>query len=103
MKKILVMGGNQFVGKEVAKKLLEKNYKVYVLNRGIRKNLDNAIFLKADRKNISEMENILKNIELDVIIDISAYTEEQVEILQRVMKNKFKQYILISSASVISV
>ena len=100
MKKILVMGGNQFVGKEVAKKLLEKNYKVYVLNRGIRKNLDNAIFLKADRKNISEMKNILKNIEIDVIIDISAYTEEQVEILQRVMKNKFKQYILISSASI---
>ncbi len=87
MKKILVMGGNQFVGKEVAKKLLEKNYKVYVLNRGIRKNLDNVIFLKADRKNISEMENILKNIEIDVIIDISAYTEEQVEILQRVMNN----------------
>ena len=79
MKKILVMGGNQFVGKEVAKKLLEKNYKVYVLNRGIRKNLDNVIFLKADRKNISEMKNILKNIEVDVIIDISAYTEEQVE------------------------
>ena len=100
MKKILVMGGNQFVGKEVAKKLLEKNYKVYVLNRGIRKNLDNAIFLKADRKNISEMKNILKNIEIDVIIDISAYTEEQVEILQRVMKDKFKQYILISSASI---
>ena len=71
MKKILVMGGNQFVGKEVAKKLLEKNYKVYVLNRGIRKNLDNVIFLKADRKNISEMENILKNIEIDVIIYIS--------------------------------
>ena len=100
MKKILVMGGNQFVGKEIAKKLLEKNYKVYVLNRGIRKNLDNVIFLKADRKNIFEMKNILKNIDVDVIIDISAYTQEQVEILQRIMKNKFKQYILISSASV---
>ena len=69
MKKILVMGGNQFVGKEVAKKLLEKNYKVYVLNRGIRKNLDNVLFLKADRKNITEMENILKNIKYCKIID----------------------------------
>ena len=95
MKKILVMGGNQFVGKEVAKKLLEKNYKVYVLNRGIRKNLDNVIFLKADRKNISEMKNILKNIEVDVIIDISAYTEEQVEILQRVMKNKVGHFVFV--------
>ena len=50
MKKILVMGGNQFVGKESSKKLLEKNYKVYVLNRGIRKNLDNVIFLKQIEK-----------------------------------------------------
>ena len=100
MKKILVMGGNQFVGKEVAKKLLEKNYKVYVLNRGIRKNLDNVIFLKADRKNISEMKNILKNIDVDIIVDVSAYTERQVDILHKTMKNRFKQYILISSASV---
>ena len=30
----------------------------------------------------------------------SAYTEEQVDILHKVMKNRFKQYILISSASV---
>ena len=35
MKKILVMGGNQFVGKEIVKKLLEKKYQVYVLNRGM--------------------------------------------------------------------
>ena len=100
MKKILIMGGNQFIGKEIVKKFLGKDYTVYVLNRGIRKNLDNVIFLKADRKNISEMKNILKNIDVDIIIDVSAYTEEQVNILHKVMKNKFKQYILISSASV---
>ena len=46
------------------------------------------------------MENILKNIDVDIIIDVSAYTEEQVDILHKVMKNRFKQYILISSASV---
>ena len=46
------------------------------------------------------MENVLKNIDVDIIIDVSAYTEEQVDILHKVMKNRFKQYILISSASV---
>ena len=100
MKKILIMGGNQFVGKEIAKNFLEKDYTVYVLNRGMRKNIEEVIFFKVDRDNFIEMENILKNIDVDIIIDVSAYTEEQVEILQRVMKNKFKQYILISSASV---
>ena len=46
MKKILVMGGNQFVGKEIVKKFLEKKYQVYVLNRGMRKNKEEAIFLE---------------------------------------------------------
>ena len=100
MKKILIMGGNQFVGKEIVKKFLGKDHIVYVLNRGRRKNIEGVFFLKADRNNYIEIENVLKNIEVDVIIDVSAYIEEQVDILQKVMKNKFKQYILISSASV---
>lgn len=94
------MGGNQFVGKEITKKFLDKDYTVYVLNRGTRKNIEGVIFLKADRDNLIEMENVLKNLEVDIIVDVSAYTEEQVSILHKVMKNKFKQYILISSASV---
>ena len=100
MKKILIMGGNQFVGKEIVKKFLGKDHIVYVLNRGRRKNIEGVFFLKADRNNYTEIENVLKNIEVDVIIDVSAYIEEQVNILQKVMKNRFKQYILISSASV---
>ena len=100
MKKILIMGGNQFVGKEIVKKFLEKDYIVYVINRGMRKNIEGVVFLKADRNNLVEIENILKGIEVDIIIDVSAYTEEQVDILHKVMRNKFKQYILISSASV---
>ena len=100
MKKILIMGGNQFVGKEIVKKFLEKDYTIYILNRGTRKNIEEVIFLKVDRDNFIEMENVLKNIDVDIIIDVSAYTEEQVDILHKVMKNRFKQYILISSASV---
>lgn len=100
MKKILIMGGNQFVGKEIAKKFLEKNNTVYVLNRGTRKNIEGVFFFKADRNNYIEMENTLKDIEVEIIVDVSAYTEEQVDILHKVMKNRFKQYILISSASV---
>ena len=100
MKKILIVGGNQFVGKEITKKFLEKDYIVYVLNRGIKKNIIEAVFLKADRDNYVEMENVLEGIEVDIIIDVSAYIEKQVDILHKIMKKRFKQYILISSASV---
>ena len=67
MKKILIMGGNQFVGKEITKKFLDKDYTVYVLNRGTRKNIEGVIFLKADRDTLIEMENVLKNLEVDII------------------------------------
>ena len=102
MKKILIMGGNQFVGKEIVKKFLEKDYIVYVLNRGSKENIEKVFFLKVDRNNFIEMENTLKDMEVDIIIDVSAYTEEQVDIVQKIMKNRFRQYILISSASVYS-
>ncbi|WP_429189457.1 NAD-dependent epimerase/dehydratase family protein [Fusobacterium sp. PH5-44] len=100
MKSVLVMGGNQFVGREVAKYFIKKKYKVYVLNRGTRENLNAAIHLKVDRTKHGQMQLILKNISVDTIVDISAYTEKDSDIIQQVMKNKFKQYILISSASV---
>ena len=36
--KILVLGGNQFLGKALCKKLLELGHRVYALNRGTREN-----------------------------------------------------------------
>ena len=60
MKKILIMGGNQFVGKEIVKKFLEKDYTIYILNRGTRKNIEEVIFFKVDRDNFIEMEKYFK-------------------------------------------
>ena len=100
MKRILIMGGNQFVGKEVAKNFCKKENKVYVINRGTHENMEEAIHLECDRNNFDELKRILENVSVDVIIDISAYTDVQANLIQAVMKNKFNHYILISSASV---
>ena len=100
MKKVLVMGGNQFLGKRVCEILLEKKYEVFAINRGNRENLKNINFLKCDRNKEKELRKITENLKVDYIVDISAYTGEQANILQKIMSGKFKQYILISSASV---
>ena len=100
MKKILIMGENQFVGEAIAKEFLEKGYKVYALNRGTRKNLDAVIHLKCDRNKVEDLEQVLKNIYVDAIIDVSGYTQSEVKIIQNIMKNRFLQYIFISSASI---
>lgn len=98
--KILVMGGNQFLGKALTEKLLAQKYEVFVLNRGSRKNLTEATHIKVDRDNYNELEEKLKNFKFDIIVDISAYTGLQVKNFYQIMKGKFKQYILISSASI---
>ena len=59
MKKVLVMGGNQFLGKRVCEILLEKKYEVFVINRGNRENLKNVDFLKCDRNNEEELRKII--------------------------------------------
>lgn len=98
--KILVMGGNQFLGKALTEKLLAQKYEVFVLNRGSRKNLTEATHIKVDRDNYNELEEKLKNFKFDIIVDISAYTGLQVKNFYQIMKGKFQQYILISSASI---
>lgn len=59
MKKVLVMGGNQFLGKRICEILLEKKYEVFVINRGNRENLKNVDFLKCDRNNEEELRKII--------------------------------------------
>lgn len=100
MKSILLMGGNQFTGKKLCEFLLNKGYKVYVLNRGNRPNPEKAEFLKCDRNMEKELTECLKNIRVEYIIDVSAYSAEQVSLIQKTMSGRYAQYILISSASI---
>lgn len=69
MKSILLMGGNQFAGKKLCEFMLNKGYKVYVLNRGNRPNPEKAEFLKCDRNMEKELTKCLKNIRVEYIID----------------------------------
>lgn len=59
--KILVMGGNQFLGKALAEKLITLNYKVFVLNRGNRENIIGTNHIKVDRANLSDLTKKLKD------------------------------------------
>lgn len=100
MKSILLMGSNQFAGKKLCEFMLNKGYKVYVLNRGNRPNPEKAEFLKCDRNMEKELTKCLKNIRVEYIIDVSAYSAEQVSLIQKTMSGRYAQYILISSASI---
>ncbi len=96
MKKVLVTGGTTFVSRYVAEYYVKKGYKVYVLNRNTKPQSAGVILIEADRKNLG---NILKKYTFDVVFDITAYNENDVNLLLNALGN-FNNYIMISSSAV---
>lgn len=94
--KILVTGGTVFVSKYIAQYFVKKNQEVYVLNRGSKKQVEGVHFIEGDRGNLGDT---LKNRTFDVVIDVAAYTREDMEKLLN-SGIEFKDYVFISSSAV---
>ena len=73
--KILVTGGTVFVSRSVAEYFIKKGHDVYVLNRNTRPQPHGAKLIKCDRRNIGDK---LKHYSFDVVIDVTAYTAEDI-------------------------
>ena len=104
-KQVLVMGGSYFIGKKIVDVLLDNNYTVYILNRGTRENNDERIInLKCDRNDTEQMKNILNKYSFDIVIDVSALNELQVEILyDSLNKENIEKFVFISLSAVYDV
>lgn len=96
MKKVLVTGGTVFVSKYVARYYVDKGYDVYVLNRNSRQQVEGVTLIESDRHMIGDK---LRGYHFDVIFDITAYTEEDVNGLLDAI-DSFDEYIMISSSAV---
>lgn len=96
MKKILITGGTVFVSRYAVNYYVNKGYKVYVLNRGRRPQEKGVHWIKADRNDLGDL---LRGYDFDAILDITAYTGQDVEELVEAV-GSFKNYIFISSSAV---
>ncbi|MBQ6152299.1 MAG: NAD-dependent epimerase/dehydratase family protein [Ruminococcus sp.] len=94
--RILITGGTTFVSKFVSEYFVSKGSEVTVLNRGSRPQSFGVSLIQCDRTQLSES---LKGIDFDVIIDITAYTEEHIRTLIE-SGVAFHDYIFISSSAV---
>lgn len=74
---ILVPGGAGYIGSFTVKKLLDNGYKVIVLDsleNGHKETIDNRAILEAfDLKDQERTEKILKDYQIDAVIDFAAY------------------------------
>lgn len=104
--KILFIGGTGRLSSDVAKLALEKNNDVYLLTRGSnnRKKFVDPRYkmIYGNIRDTEECKKKLKDFKFDVIIDFLTFNTEQLENTLDVIKNHYKQYIFISTATVYS-
>jgi len=94
--KILVTGGTVFVSKYIAEYFSSKGNDVYVLNRNTKPQLPNIKLIQCNRKEICGQ---LKGLHFDTVIDVTAYTAEDIDTLLDSLES-FDKYVMISSSAV---
>lgn len=96
MRNILVTGGTTFVSRFTAEYFVSLGDRVYVLNRGTKNQSKGVIHIKGDR---NALRDELKDYHFDAVLDVTAYTGEDVRNLCDAL-GSFDEYILISSSAV---
>lgn len=98
--KILVIGGNRFMGYFLVKALVKNKHHVAVLNRGNQQNAQGAEHIECDRDNKQQFASELSKREFDIVFDNCGYKPEQVRHAIALLSGKIKQYVFISSIAV---
>lgn len=96
MKTMLVTGGTVFVSRYTAEYFLHRGWRVSVINRGTRQQSEGVELIRADKHALGD---VLRHRHFDVVLDVTAYTAEDVNALLDALGG-YGQYILISSSAV---
>lgn len=99
--KALLIGGTGTISMAITRLLVEKEWEVYLLNRGNRDaELPAGVnSIKADINDEADVASKIKDMTFDCVCEFIGFTPDQVERDIRLFAGKTKQYIYISSAS----
>ncbi|MCR5316918.1 MAG: NAD-dependent epimerase/dehydratase family protein [Treponema sp.] len=101
MKKMLVTGGSVFASKFIAEYFAKRDFEVFVLNRNTKPQPKGTKLIEADRMNLG---TALKSFSFDIVVDVSAYTKEDIEnLLSAFVSPELcgkEKYFFISSSAV---
>jgi len=97
--RVLVMGGTQFNGLALVHELARTGHEVVILNRG-QTQADLPLGVErvhADRTDEGQMRDVLGSVDVDAVIDVSAYRPEDVSLMVDLFRGRIAHYIFISS------
>ena len=94
--KILITGGTTFVSRYTAEFFVKRGDEVYVLNRGSREQVEGVCPIIADR---GDLGGALRGMRFDAVLDIVAYTADDIRHLLDA-GIAFDDYVFVSSSAV---
>ncbi|MDR0507192.1 MAG: SDR family oxidoreductase [Dysgonamonadaceae bacterium] len=97
--RILFIGGTGVISSAVSQLLIENGHELYLLNRG-NNSIEGAIPLISDINDEAKVADLIKNLNFDCVADFIAFVPEHLQRDYRLFKDKTKQFIFVSSASV---
>jgi nucleoside-diphosphate-sugar epimerase len=100
--KILFIGGTGTISTAISKLLITRGHELYLLNRGNKNHLlpHGVISLIVDINDEKKVSGLIEDLNFDCVVDFIAFVPEHLQRDYRLFKNKTKQFIFISSASV---
>lgn len=97
--KALIIGGTGTISSAVVHLLLERNWEVYVINRGTKPLPEGSVSIIADINDEALVKEKLGDMKFDTVCEFIGFVPEQVERDYRLFAGRTNQYIYISSAS----
>ena len=100
MRRILIIGGNRFMGYQLVWRVLAAGERVTTLNRGRRGDpfADRIERLHADRRT-SAFADVLRGRDFDAVVDFAAFDAADVEGAVAALQDRAGHYVFISSGS----
>ena len=100
MIRVLFIGGTGQISSAIVRRLAEdKDYEVWLLNRGNNTAPDGVHSIVADINDEDKVSGAIRDMTFDAVCEFIGFTPEQVERDYRLFAGKTKQYIFTSSAS----
>lgn len=99
--KALLIGGTGTISMAITRLLAEKNWEVYLLNRGNRSAEvpESVHLIQADMNNEADVLEKIRDFQFDCVCEFIGFAPEQVARDIRLFTGRTKQYLYISSAS----
>ncbi|OFD70748.1 MULTISPECIES: NAD-dependent epimerase/dehydratase family protein [Bacillus cereus group] len=102
VKKVLVLGGTRFFGKQLVEALLQEGHDITIATRGFTEDSfgDTVKRIVVDREDEKLLEERLEGKSYDIVYDNLCYSPNAAEIICKVLCGKVKKYVMTSSMAV---